>query len=376
MRTIVYVTGTRADFGLMRRTLEGLRADAELALSVAVTGTHLSPQYGETLGEIEACGLPIFTRIPVEVERTTGTAMARTVGEVTVALADAFGAHRPDLVMILGDRGEMLAAAVAALYQNVPIVHLHGGERSGTVDEPVRHAISKLAHYHFVATQGAKERLIRMGEDQHRIFVTGAPGLVGIADIPVPARGSWCSSWKFDAGKPVGLLVYHPVVQEWTAAGQQALAALRGALDAGLQLIVLLPNADAGASLIRDALQGYGEDTRLHFLKHMPRDEFLAAMSVVDIMVGNSSSGIIEAASFNLPVVNIGPRQQNRERSGNVIDVPADRDAVRGAIEDALAAPRGPWMNVYGDDRADKRIRRLLIDLPLDTQLLSKNNAY
>lgn len=376
MRKVLYVTGTRADFGLMSRTLQRIHASPVLKLQIAVTGMHLSPTYGETVSEIEAAGLPIDARIPIPVESSTGQQMAEGVGQVILGLAECLARQRPDLVLLLGDRGEMLAGAIAALYQNLPIAHIHGGERSGTVDEPVRHAISKLAHYHFVATAQSRDRLIRMGEREGSIFVTGAPGLDGINEISSPSRAEWCREYGFDPGRPLALFVYHPVVQEADRAAQQATDSLLGALDAGLQLLVLLPNADAGGDAIRTGLLAYRHDARVRVLTHLPRDRYLAALARFDALLGNSSSGIVEAASFNLPVINIGTRQTERERSGNVTDVPAERGAVCRTIKSALANPRGPWTNIYGDGRAGERIMSLLESLPLDPPLLAKTNAY
>ena len=172
MRRILYLTGTRADFGLMRATLAGIQAHPELKLGLLVTGMHLDPRYGDTVREVEASGLPVVARVPVALGDDDGATMARAIGLELLGAVDALASFHPDLLLLLGDRGEMLAGAIAALHLNIPIVHLHGGELSGTVDEPVRHAISKLAHYHFTATEGARERLIRMGERPEHIHVT------------------------------------------------------------------------------------------------------------------------------------------------------------------------------------------------------------
>ncbi|RZU47268.1 GDP/UDP-N,N'-diacetylbacillosamine 2-epimerase (hydrolysing) [Fluviicoccus keumensis] len=374
---ILYVSGTRADFGLMARTLRRISATEGLSLGVAATGMHLSERYGMTVNEIEAAGLTVELRIPVDVDHTTGEAMASAVGIITQGLAAHLAQHRPDAVLLLGDRGEMLAAAIAALYQNIPVIHLHGGERSGTVDEPVRHAISKLSHYHFVATPGARERLVRMGEAPDRIHVTGAPGLDGLAEIPRPERAAWCRGHGLDPERPVALFVFHPVVQSAGEAAAQARAAVAGLRDAGLQLLALMPNADAGGNAVRAVLEEASAQGALRVLTHWPRDRYLEALSVVDLLAGNSSSGIIESASFQLPVLNIGDRQRDREQSGNAIDVAPDREAVCASARAALALPgRGGWTNIYGDGQAADRIAHLLRTLPLDRALLEKTNAY
>ena len=203
MRKIIYVSGTRADFGLIESTLLLAQENPELDVSICVTGMHLSPRFGETVKEIEQSGLRICGRIPVDTEKTSGASMARAIGTELNAMVDVFEKEQPDLVLVLGDRGEQLAGALTAIHLNIPVAHLHGGERSGTVDEPVRHAISKLAHYHFAATEGSKERLVRMGEQEDHIFVTGAPGLDGLQAMAQRSREELCGEQKLNPKQPV-----------------------------------------------------------------------------------------------------------------------------------------------------------------------------
>ena len=369
-RRVCYVSGTRADFGVMARTLALL--DSKVELGVAVTGMHLSAKYGSTVAEIEAAGLPINARIATNVEETSGAAMARAIAQTIAGLVDTFGSWRPDLVLLLGDRGEMLAGAIAATHCGIPVAHLHGGERSGTIDEPVRHAISKLSHYHFVATPAARERLVRMGESPERIHVTGAPGLDELQSAEVQPREVLCQRAGLDPKRPVCLVVFHPVVQEEAHAGEQARALLDGVLAAGAQVLALLPNADAGGNRIRSVIDQYG----VKAMTHLARPQFISWMARSDAMVGNSSAGIIEAASVGQWVVNVGSRQQLRERSGNVVDVASQARAVEQAVRDVLARPRRKFDNIYGDGRASARIAELVERLPLDAALLKKVNAY
>ncbi|GMV01814.1 MAG: UDP-N-acetylglucosamine 2-epimerase (hydrolyzing) [Burkholderiaceae bacterium] len=375
-RRICYVTGTRADFGLMRSTLRAIQGDDLLSLSVMVTGMHLSARYGMTVAEIEASGLPISARIDVDVDPPNGLTMATNIGRMLVGLAERLCADRPDLVLLLGDRGEMLAGALAALHLDIAIVHLHGGERSGTVDEPVRHAISKLSHYHFVATVESRERLMRMGEDPARIWVTGAPGLDGIAGLARVDRATLAASLGFDAGRPIALMVFHPVLQETQAGGAAAQAIVDALRGKGAQVLALKPNADAGSEPIREVLEQRARAGDIALATHLPREEFVAWMAAADLMVGNSSSGIIEAASFGTPVVNVGSRQNLRERNANVIDVDPDPLRLARAIGSALDAGRLASANVYGDGRAGERIVRLLRTIPLDPASRTKVNAY
>lgn len=360
----------------MRSTLLRAARSPRLDLSVAVTGMHLLDKYGHTVVEIEQAGLAICARVPSLEEETSGAAMARAIGISLTGLVAAFEARRPDVVLVLGDRGEMLSAALAAIHLNIPVAHIHGGERSGTVDEPVRHAISKLSHFHFVATDGARDRLLRMGENDAHVFVTGAPGLDGLDASAAEGREMLCAGLRLDPFRPVALVVYHPVVQESAQAGEQMEAVLSGTLGAGAQAIVLAPNADAGGDQILTVAQRYAEAGAVRLLRHLPRERFVAWMARADAMVGNSSSGIIEAASLGLPVVNVGGRQRLRERSDNVVDAPPSQREVRAAVEAVLRRGRAQWRNVYGDGRAGVRIVELLETVPLVPEVLQKINAY
>jgi GDP/UDP-N,N'-diacetylbacillosamine 2-epimerase (hydrolysing) len=376
LKKIIYVSGTRADYGLMRYVLKKLAHSPEFDLSLCVTGMHLSSLYGNTVQDIEADGFQICARIPVDVDKTTHESMALSIGHEILGMTEVFAREKPDMILLLGDRGESLAAALVAVHLNIPIVHLHGGERSGTVDEMVRHAISKLAHYHFVATQASRKRLIQMGEREDCIFVVGAPGLEEIIEQPRGTKASFYEQFAFDPEKKTALCLYHPVVQEYHTIQAQFLELMRAALDLDLQLICLEPNADAGGALIREALLDYTLNPQVRIFKHLPRDTFIHCLAQVDVMLGNSSSGIIEAASFDLPVVNVGMRQQLRERSANVIDVSADYDSVLSGLKQALAIQQPSYENCYGDGKSSERCYHLLKTIDLGPDVLNKCNSY
>jgi GDP/UDP-N,N'-diacetylbacillosamine 2-epimerase (hydrolysing) len=278
------------------------------------------------------------------------------------------------MVLLLGDRGEMLAGAIAAIHLNIPIAHIHGGERSGTVDEPVRHAISKLAHYHLAATEDAGNRLIAMGERDTSVTVVGAPGLVGLAEAPALDRATLAESAGFCADQPIALLVYHPVLQQEAAAGIEIDRLLDMLAARNIQTMALMPNADAGSDRVRSALQMRENSDWLRIARHLQRDVFVSWMAAADIMIGNSSAGIIEAATFGTPVVNIGSRQNLRQRNANVVD--ADIDQIDRAVTEAIGRGRFESANVYGDGTADRRIAALLASLDLDADVLAKFNAY
>jgi GDP/UDP-N,N'-diacetylbacillosamine 2-epimerase (hydrolysing) len=375
-RRITYITGTRADFGLMRNCLSGISASENLCLDVIVTGMHLDENFGLTVKEVEAAGFPIRDRIPVDMRHATGAGMAIGIGDMIKGFTVSLANNRPDIVLLLGDRGEMLAGAIAAIHLNVPIVHLHGGERSGTVDEPVRHAITKLAHHHFVATSASRTRLIKMGEQPENIHVVGAPGIDGIQGLALPSREAMMEQAGFDPNKRVALLLYHPVLIDSASAGKDVATILEALRLENFQTIALHPNADAGNGAIRDVLDSAAAAGDIQLTSHMVREEFLAWVSGTDVMIGNSSAGIIEAASFKTRVINIGSRQALRERGANVFDVDVSLEEIQNELRKVQLGEKLEADNIYGDGRAAGRVVTLLEKIRLDQTVMAKSNAY
>jgi GDP/UDP-N,N'-diacetylbacillosamine 2-epimerase (hydrolysing) len=379
VRKVLYVTGTRADFGLMASTLQRIADHPQLELQLAVCGMHLSEAYGGTVREIEAMGLPIVARIATNVEDRTPAAMAQGIGQAVIGLTEAFAKAQPDLVLLIGDRGEMLAGAIAALHLGIPIVHLHGGERSGTVDEPIRHAITKLSHWHFVASEESRDRVIRLGERAEHVWITGAPSLDDVDGANAVPRTDVLRDLGLADDARYALVLFHPVVQEMKDAHAQTLA-VAGALndslkDAKAHIVWLAPNADAGSAAILQALDEAGSE-RLRRLTHLERPAYLAALRHAEVLVGNSSSGIIEAASLGTPVVNVGNRQRARERNLNTLDCSTEQQEIAGAITQQLARGRYTPANRYGNGHAGEKITELLATLPISDDLLDKVNIY
>ena len=375
-RRVIYLTGTRADFGLMESTLQRIAATPGLAVQIAVTGMHLSQAHGNTVQEVRASGLPICAEIPLDMHTRSGASMALGIAECLRGVTALLEREKPDFLLLLGDRGEMLAGAIAALHVGVPCVHIHGGERSGTVDEPLRHAISKLSSYHFVATAGSRERLLRMGEDEGRIFVTGAPGLDGLTQLAAMERGDCLRALGLDTDARFLLMVFHPVVQQAGQARAQTDTLLQAAGRINLPVVWLDPNADAGSPGIMAALDEASMPAGSRRLPHVSRALFAAAMRHCEALAGNSSAGIIEASSFGTPVVNIGDRQRLRERNPNVTDVAVEADAIEAGLRAALGHGRWPCDNLWGQGVAGERIAALLASLPVGAQLLEKVNNY
>jgi UDP-hydrolysing UDP-N-acetyl-D-glucosamine 2-epimerase len=303
--------------------------------------------------------------------------MGLSVGLVTCGMAEYFAAGERDGLIVLGDRGEMLAAAIAALYADVPIIHVAGGERSGSVDESIRHAISKLAHIHCVATQDGEQRLIGMGEEPWRIHRVGAPGLAGLTELATVPLEQLGAKYGFDASRPFALLLFHPVVQDAADAGYQW-EAIFDCLDAtGLQILALMPNADHGTTAIRQAITRMQADARLFPIAHMPRADYLSVLRQARFLIGNSSSGIVEAATVGTAVVNVGDRQIGRLHGQNVFDASYSRASIMAAIGEAVTFDAEGLVNVYGEAFADRRICKLLESTDLhDRALLKKKMPY
>ena len=375
-RHVIYLSGSRADFGLMRSTLQLAASSPALRLQVAVTGMHLSAVHGHTVDDIRAAGLAVCGEVPVDVTTRTQASMAAGIGECLQGMTQLLQAQRPDFLLLLGDRGEMLAGAIAALHLGIATVHIHGGERSGTVDEPVRHAISKLSTWHMVATDASRERLLRMGELPGHVFVTGAPGLDGLVALASGSRRDALLALHMPPEQAFVLALFHPVVQQSGQAYSQTMAVLTALAGAGLPVLWLEPNADAGSLEVLKALDEVVLPAGSRRVQHLSRDVFASAMRHCAVMVGNSSAGIIEAATFGTPVVNVGDRQRLRERNTGVTDVAPDFDDIAAALTTALSQERSACENLYGDGRAGERIVQHLLSLPLDTSLLEKFNAY
>jgi UDP-N-acetylglucosamine 2-epimerase (non-hydrolysing)/GDP/UDP-N,N'-diacetylbacillosamine 2-epimerase (hydrolysing) len=342
---------------------------------------HLTAEFGYTVKEIEKDGFKIDSKINVLHHKDTGTAMAKCIGQCLARIADSLEKIRPDILLVLGDRSEMLAGAIAATYMGIPVAHIHGGDISGNVDEPVRHAITKIAHIHFPATKESAERIIKMGEEPWRVHVVGAPGLDLALNAKLPEPRELARKYSLDLSKPILLVVQHSVVTEAESASSQIRETLDAIVELGYQTVLVYPNADAGGRRMIEVIKEYGKYSFIKAFKSIAREEFLGLMKLSSVMVGNSSSGIIEAPSFGLPVVNIGTRQMGRQRAENVIDVDYDREEIKEAIRKTLFDERFKekarnCKNFYGDGKAGIRIANILVETEINRRLLEKRMMY
>jgi GDP/UDP-N,N'-diacetylbacillosamine 2-epimerase (hydrolysing) len=381
IRRIAYVTGTRADYGLFSEPLKRIREHDGMELTLIVTSMHLEPDFGLTVRDIEADGMKVAAKVRNLVPGDTGGGQARSVGNAVLGITQALEDLRPDIVIVLGDRGEMLAGAIAAVHLNIAVAHVHGGEVSGTVDELVRHAISKLSHVHFAATEDAAERLRRLGERPEHVHVVGAPGLDYLGRFePVP-DGAIEADLGIDLSLPFVIFTQHPVTAEMAEAANQIEISLLALEASGVQVVATYPNADAGGRAMIEVLERWRGRPWLHISPSLGHPRFATLLQKAAAMVGNSSSGVIEAPFFGVPVVNIGSRQAGRLRAGNVLDVAHDHEAIRSAIECALnddefKARARSTRNPYGDGHAGERIVEVLASLEIGQGLLNKQISY
>lgn len=361
----------------MRSTLEQLHQSKHFDVNLIVTSMHLSEQHGLTVQEVRQSGLPILAELPVDLSAGDHLSMGQAIGHELISLSEVLANHRPDILLLLGDRGEMLAAAIAGAHLNIHTVHIHGGERSGTVDEMVRHCISKLSHYHFTATDEAKQRLLKMGEHPDSVFVTGAPGLDDIAHRSPGERIPLFTKYGLKPEKSAAICLFHPVTQEATTVSAQISALMSALKNAEQQLLILTANADAGGKLINKQLRAHTHEQENWVLKtHLPREDYLSLLAQVDFIIGNSSSAIIEAASFGIRAVNIGTRQNLRQQSGNIINCDPNTPAIKEAIKQISQMGIYTGQNCYGDGQAGHRIHNLLQSIELNETRLKKCNAY
>lgn len=372
-RRIAVVTGSRADYGLLSRVVAGLRAAPAVECQVVVTGAHLSAAHGMTVTEIEADGVPIASRVPIDLASDSGVATVRAMGQATAGFGEAFAALAPDIVVVLGDRYEILCAASAATVMCIPVAHLHGGEISeGAVDDAMRHAITKLSQLHFVAAHAYGRRVLQLGEAPDRIHHVGGLGVDLARETPRLDRAAFTRETGFIFGPRNLVVTFHPVTLD-AAQGDAELVALLDALDTlvDTHVVFTLPNADVGNAALRARIEAYAAARpTVWAFSSLGFRRYLSLVALSDGVVGNSSSGLIEAPALGVGTVNVGRRQDGRLRASSVIDCAARTDEIVGALarlsSDDFRAGLQQIDNPYGDGGAAERVVAVLCAVPLD----------
>lgn len=378
MKKICVVIGSRANYSSIKSAMQAIGRHPDLELQLIVGASAILDRYGAVINLIEADGFTPSARVHMLIEGETPSTMAKSTGLGLLELPTLFEQLQPDTVLTVGDRFETMATTLAAAYMNIPVAHTMGGEVSGTIDESIRHAVTKFAHIHFPACNGARERILKLGERPEHVHMVGCPRIDLVADIlardGAPLEETLFERGvgeRFDFSKPFVVVSQHPVTTEYGTGEAQITMTLEAIRALGLSAIVLWPNADAGSDDIARGMRKWRESKRdkcMHFFKNLPIETYVRLMRHTACLVGNSSSGIREGAFVGTPVVNIGSRQTARDRGANVIDVGHDVDAIKGAIAKQLDHGRYPMEPIYGDGRAGERIAAILATETVDVQ--------
>jgi UDP-hydrolysing UDP-N-acetyl-D-glucosamine 2-epimerase len=378
-RTIAVVTTSRADYSHLYWPLKDLSAHPQVDLKLIVVGSHLSPEFGRTAQEIEKDDFRIDARVECLLSSDTDVGMAKTIGVATLSLADTLGQMRPDLLLLIADRYEMLAPASVALALRIPTAHIEGGEISeGAIDDAVRNALTMMSHIHFTSTHAAHQRIISMGEEPWRVHRAGAPSLDHLRRQTLFPREQLESRLGIKLNNPAVLVTYHPVtIARDTTLEADALFAALATLPE--QLLFCYPNADAGSrDLIARTRFFAGSRADSHVFVNLDALTYWSLLRQVDMVLGNSSSGIMETPSFAIPTINVGLRQQGRERARNILDAAPDADsilhAVRTAKSEGFRRSLEGMTNPYGDGVASQKIVEVLTTVPLRQDLLMKRH--
>lgn len=380
MRKIAVFTGTRAEYGLLYWICKGLQQSPQATLQLYVGGTHLSTEFGNTVDQILQDGFDITERLEFLISSDTPSAIGKSMALALIAASDAFDRHQPDLLVLLGDRFECLAVAQAAMLNQIPIAHIHGGEiTEGAIDDAVRHSITKMSHLHFTSTQEYARRVIQLGEDPSRVFNTGAPGLDSISRLNLLSREDLDSQLGGRASAPFFVVTYHPETLSKTKA-TDSLGNLLEVLDSysDHNLVISYPNADTHGRALIAVLENYRRENpdRVMLVRSLGQLKYLSALKHCDAVIGNSSSGLIEAPAFGVPTLNIGIRQKGRIAGDTVIHCGDSVDDIRHAMIKATSADFREYCSdqssPYGNGDASDKIVAMLLEHPLDN-IVSKS---
>jgi len=377
-RKICVVTGTRAEYGLLYWLMKGIQEDPDLDLQLVVTGMHLSPEFGMTYRKIEEDGFRINEKVEMLLSSDTPVGITKSIGLGVIGFADALEKLKPDILVVLGDRFEIFAVAQAAMVAKIPIAHIHGGETTiGAIDEAMRHGITKMAHIHFTAADPYRRRVIQLGEQPERVLNVGAPGLDNITRLKLLDRSAFEKEIDFQLGALSFLVTYHPATLASFKAAD-VFTELTTAIDhyPQAQVIFTKANADAEGRIINQMIDGYAasQPARMKVFTSMGQVLYLSAMKNVDVIIGNSSSGIVEAPVFRKPTINIGMRQQGRLKAASIIDCDEDTGTIIEAIDKALSAKfqrqLRKTVSLYGLGDASVKIKEHLKSISLKTILI------
>ncbi|WP_300172985.1 UDP-N-acetylglucosamine 2-epimerase [uncultured Aliivibrio sp.] len=381
MRKIAIFTGTRAEYGLLYWIIKGIAESEQVELQLYVGGMHLSPEFGKTVQQIENDGFPIAERLEFLLSSDTAVGITKSMGLALISAADAFERTKPDLLVVLGDRFESMAICQAAMVAQIPIAHIHGGETTeGLIDEAVRHSITKMSHLHFTATEEYRQRVIQLGEQPDKVYNVGAPGIDSIKRLNLLSLNALSDSIDFDiVSSPYMVVTYHPV----TLSKDGAVTALKNLLSSlrdypKHKFIITYPNADTHGRVLIELLDEFKKEfpDRVLLVQSLGQLRYLSALQYCDLVIGNSSSGLIEVPTFKVPTVNIGNRQKGRIAGDTVIHCKGDENSILSSIQLALSAEFKQQCdltnNPYGSGEASDRILDVILNVELENLIYKK----
>lgn len=383
MKKVLVVTGTRAEYGLLYWTMREIMMDKDLQLQLIVTGNHLVKDYGYTVEQIRNDGFVIDEEIDMIISSERKSSIVKSMGIEMIQMSQVMDRLNPDLLLILGDRYETFVAAACAMMMNIPIAHMNGGESTeGAVDEQIRHAITKMAHIHFPGAEYYKDRIIKMGEEPWRVHNVGQAGIENIKRLKLFDKSELEKELNVYFDKPVFLITYHPVTLDVESVGSQIDNLLNAIRKFDVICIFTYPNSDFGSKIVIDRINEFIKDKEnAHIYYSLGQKRYLSLLKYASVMIGNSSSGIIEAPSFRIPVVNIGDRQKGRIRNKNIIDVDYESENIYNAIYTALYDTEfnkalSHIDNVYGNGDTSKKVVEIIKNINLNKNLLFKRLNY
>ncbi|MDE0582107.1 UDP-N-acetylglucosamine 2-epimerase [Planococcus sp. A6] len=383
VNTICILTATRAEYSILKPVIDKLMDKSEFNIKIAVTGAHLSPEFGHTYQEIEKDKIEIDTKIDMLVSADTPAAITKSMGLALISFADYFQRTQPDLLVVLGDRYETLAVCIAAMNQQIPIAHLYGGETTeGAIDESIRHAITKISYLHFTSTDTYRNRVIQLGENPNRVFTVGALGIENILNQSLLTKVELESAIKFKLDKPYAMVTFHPVTLEANHSKEQTMALLAACeKQKDMKFIFTKANADANGRIINQLIDEYcTKNKNAIAYTSLGMKSYLSGLKYSNMVIGNSSSGLIEAPSFNVPTINIGDRQKGRLQAESVINCKPDTNSISKAINTAkssrVQAEMKYIINPYGDGKSSEKIVKVLTEFLLSKKMNLQKQFY
>lgn len=383
MKKLIIVTATRAEYGLLSPIIKKFMSEPDIDVRVAVTGAHLSPEFGMTVKEIEADGIPIDKKIEILMSSDTPVAISKSMGLALISFAEYFNESKPNALMVLGDRYETLAIACAAMNARIPIIHLYGGEATeGLIDEAVRNAITKISFLHFTSTEEYRHRVIQMGESPERVFYVGAMGVENAKNICLLSKIDLENKLGFSLGDSYAVLTFHPVTLENNTAEQQVKELLKAISKLPeITFLCTKANADTNGRIINESIEKYSHEyPNIYLVDSLGVQGYLSAVKYAKFVIGNSSSGIIEVPSFKIPTINIGDRQLGRIQADSVINCKSTEKEIINAIKKAISNDFKNKLydikNPYGDGKSSNKIVKISKEFLINANLKLKKRFY